>query len=311
MARLASASRPSSTRPTRNATANGRSSRRSVKCGSAARACPASTPGVSVAGGRASTWASSSGEAGIPARKPPPASALAVARSARAGAASAGHSRLRAGAAAVAVRAVVAVPAGTAARAAFAVHAAFAAGVVGQFARVDPLRVLAGPGEQQPVQRAAGHQLLVAALVDQAPLVQHRDPLRELQGRAPVGDEQRGAAVHDPPERLVDLGLHLRVDRGRGVVEHQDRGVGEQRAGQGHPLALPAGQGEPLLADHRVVAVRQGGDEAVGLGRPCRRHDLLPGGVRPAERDVGPRPCRRTGSSPPSPARWRTAASPG
>ena len=55
-----------------SAMANGRSSLRSVKRGSGARANDSSTPGVSVAGGSASTLARSSGEAGTPASQPPP-----------------------------------------------------------------------------------------------------------------------------------------------------------------------------------------------------------------------------------------------
>ena len=69
----AMASSPSSTRPTRSARAIGRSSRRRVKRGSAARASARLTPGSSPAGGRASTLASSSGVGGMPASMPPPA----------------------------------------------------------------------------------------------------------------------------------------------------------------------------------------------------------------------------------------------
>ena len=50
--------------------------------------------------------------------------------------------------------------------------------------------------------------------------------------------------------------LDPRVDGGGGVVEDEDARVGEQRAGQRDALALAAGQGEPLLADDGVVAVR-------------------------------------------------------
>jgi hypothetical protein len=143
------------------------------------------------------------------------------------------------------------------------------------------------PGyQQQPVERAVRQQLLVAALGDQ-PFVQDRDAVREPQRRPAVRDQQRGPAPHHPAQRLVDLGLHPRVHGGGGVVQHQDPGVGEQRAGQRDPLPLAAGQGEPLLADHGVVPLGQVGDELVGLGRPGRGDDLLPRRVRPAEGDVG------------------------
>ena len=67
MAMLASASSASSTSPMIRPMANGRSTERSLNRGAGWLAQPTSTPGVSVAGGSASTRASSSGEAGTPA----------------------------------------------------------------------------------------------------------------------------------------------------------------------------------------------------------------------------------------------------
>ncbi len=64
-ARFAAVSRPSSTSPATSATASGLSSRRKVKYRSAARATAMSTPGRSLAGGSASTAASSSGLGGM------------------------------------------------------------------------------------------------------------------------------------------------------------------------------------------------------------------------------------------------------
>ncbi len=86
----------------------------------------------------------------------------------------------------------------------------------------------------------------------------------------------------------MDLGFDPRVDRRGGVVEDQDAGIGQQRPGQGHPLALAAGQGQALLPDHRVVALRQPGDELVRLGGLSRGQHLLPAGVRTPVGDVGP-----------------------
>ena len=45
-------------------------------------------------------------------------------------------------------------------------------------------------------------------------------------------------------------------------------GVLEQRPGDGQALALAARQQPAPLADHRVVALGQRGDEIVGLGGP-------------------------------------------
>ena len=100
-------------------------------------------------------------------------------------------------------------------------------------------------------------------------------------------DEQRGPARHHPVQGGVDLRLDPRVDGGGGVVEQQQPGVGDQRPGERDPLPLAAGEGEPLLADHAVVAVGQLADELVGLGRPGGGEDLRLGGVRPPVGDVG------------------------
>ena len=115
--------------------------------------------------------------------------------------------------------------------------------------------------------------------------VQHHDPVGQVQRGPAVRDDQRGAVPHHlargpaggsggvgpPGQRLVDLRLQARVDgRGR-VVEDQHPGIGDQRPGQRHPLPLPAGQREALLADHGVVPLRQPGDELVRLRRPGPR----------------------------------------
>ena len=92
---------------------------------------------------------------------------------------------------------------------------------------------------------------------------------------------------HQPAEGCVDLLLHAAVDRGRGVVEEEDLRIGEQGAGERDPLALAPGEQGALLADDGVVAVRQGADEVVRLGRAGGRLDLLVGRVRAAEGDVG------------------------
>ena len=78
------------------------------------------------------------------------------------------------------------------------------------------------------------------------------------------------------------------VDGRRGVVEHQDPGVGEQGAGQGDALALASRKREAPLPHHRVVTRRQHLDELVGFGRLRRGPHLLVGGVRAAVGDVVP-----------------------
>ena len=146
----------------------------------------------------------------------------------------------------------------------------------GQHARVDPLDVLAGTGDQHPVKLAALGQLGVGADVGQPAVGGHdRDPVGQVEGGLAVRDKQRGPARHHPVQGGVDLRLDPGVDGGGRVVEQQQPGVGDQRPGEGDPLPLAAGEREPLLADDAVVAVGQLANELVGLGRPGRGEDLL------------------------------------
>ncbi len=141
--------------------------------------------------------------------------------------------------------------------------------------------------EQLAEERAPPGELGLGAHVDDAPGVQHGDPVGEGEGGAAVRDEHRRPVGRERPQRLVDRGLGGCVDRGRGVVEDEDARVGEHRAGERDALALAARQRHPPLADEGVVAVGQRRDERVHLRRHGGRLDLGVRRVRPAVGDVG------------------------
>ena len=115
----------------------------------------------------------------------------------------------------------------------------------------------------------------MGAVGDDPAAVEQHDAVGEPDRREAVGDDQRRAALHQDLQPLVDLLLDLDVDRAGGVVEHQDRRVDQQRAGDRDPLALAARQRVAALADDGVVALRQRVDELVGAGGASRRPDLL------------------------------------
>ena len=227
--------------------------RRRVNGGVVGGLTATSTSGSSTAGGSLATAASSSGVGASQSRRRRRRPAAATTASA----AAAGLG--------VALRAVGG-PVADRSSTPTAVHAARrqppcrSAGTVGRGRRPtsSALAVVAGAGEQRAVQRRARQQLLVGALVGHPAVVDDDDAVGQAQGRAPVGDQQRRAALHERAQRGVDLLLGLRVDRGGGVVEDQHARVGDQRPGEGDALALAARQGEPALADDGVVAVGQG-----------------------------------------------------
>ena len=119
-----------------------------------------------------------------------------------------------------------------------------------------------------------------------AAVVEHDDLVGERDRREPVGDDDRRPAAHRLGEPGADPRLGRRVDGGGRVVEDQDARVDHERARDREPLPLAAGERDPALADHRVVAVRQLLDELVRLRGARRPLDLLVGRVEDAEGDV-------------------------
>src|SRR5262249_7705813 len=71
-------------------------------------------------------------------------------------------------------------------------------------------------------------QIVMAAILDNAPRVDGDDPVGAPYGREPVGDDKDGAALGDLLHVLPDHPLALIVERARRLVEDQDPGVGDQ-----------------------------------------------------------------------------------
>ena len=55
-----------------------------------------------------------------------------------------------------------------------------------------------------------------------------------------MGDHERGAAAAERAQAVLDLGLALRVETRRRLVEHQNAGIRQNRARDRDPLALAA-----------------------------------------------------------------------
>src|SRR6059036_2529015 len=82
------------------------------------------------------------------------------------------------------------------------------------------------------------------------------------------------ALLHETLHRVEDAGLGPEVHGARGFVEDEDRRVPQEGAGERDALALAAGEAQAALANLGVVALRQPGDELVGVGPPGGVHDL-------------------------------------
>ena len=115
--------------------------------------------------------------------------------------------------------------------------------------------------------------MVAAALGDHA-LVEHDDLVGADDGGEPVRDDQRGAVLRYPLERVLDLLLGVAVERRGRLVEQQDRRPLEDGPRDGDALLLAAGELQAALADLGLVTLRRHADEIVDLGEPRRFLDL-------------------------------------
>ena len=122
-----------------------------------------------------------------------------------------------------------------------------------------------------PVQPILFHQLFMAALLDDPPLIEYQNILAEPAGGKPVGDVKSRfpcgtgrtscgmgrtgltlriggrPAAHHPVKAFVDLTFGERVQGGGGFVHDDEGGVFVNRACDGHFLFFPAGEGDAFI----------------------------------------------------------------
>src|SRR5215813_6891668 len=138
---------------------------------------------------------------------------------------------------------------------------------------------------------AQREEILVRALLDDAPGFQHDQAVHARDGGKAVRDRDHGLAFHQAEELLLDRELDLAVERRGGLVEHEDRRVLEDDARERDALALPARELHAALADVRGIAgasvpVAQTQDELVRLRLGRRRDDLRVGRARAPVADI-------------------------
>src|SRR5262245_49100069 len=123
----------------------------------------------------------------------------------------------------------------------------------------------------------------MAALLHDAPALEHVDAVGVHHGREPVGDQdgQQVAALRDVPDRAGDLLLGEGVQGGGRLVEDQQVRAAQQRTRDREPLLLPPGDLHAALADEGVEPLVGARQQAVAGRLP---EDLQAFGVR----GVGP-----------------------
>src|SRR5207248_3555122 len=78
-------------------------------------------------------------------------------------------------------------------------------------------------------------------------------------------DEEQGDLAAQAADGATERFGGLAVQAGRRLVENEDAGTPQQRPRDRDALLLPAGQTHAVLAEHRLIALRQGFDHVVDL----------------------------------------------
>jgi hypothetical protein len=121
------------------------------------------------------------------------------------------------------------------------------------------------PGKAR-VERVAFEEFVVGAEGHHPAFIHHGDTIGVADRGQAVGDDDRGAFVHQFRDSQLYLVLALGVQGTGGLVQEQDLRIHEHGPGQGHALALAAGQAHAAFAEIAVVALGEGTDEVVGVG---------------------------------------------
>src|SRR6516162_2338245 len=101
---------------------------------------------------------------------------------------------------------------------------------------------------QRRIAAACPDQVIMGAVLNQAAAVDGDKPVAPPHRRQPMRNDEDGAAFGKLRHVLLDDPLALIVERTRRFVEDQDARVGNESAGDGQALTLPARQAGTALA---------------------------------------------------------------
>ena len=115
----------------------------------------------------------------------------------------------------------------------------------------------------------------MSAPLDDLAVLHDEYDIRVADGRKAVGDHDRGPTVDDRVDRALDLLLSDRIDRGRGLIEHQDARIGQDRAGKGDELLFACREHVAALAHVGLQPLFEPGDHLVRGDELQSPFDLL------------------------------------
>ena len=152
------------------------------------------------------------------------------------------------------------------------------------------------PGlEHGGVASALGDELVMAPELDDAPIVDHGDPVGAASRGEPMGDDHGRATFEHAIERALNLRLGVEVEVAGGLVEDQHTRSGDKRSCKGEKLTLAGGERRAPFVDG-CVEPAQPLDEIADPDRVERRLEFGVVGVRASEGDVVAHdPCEQEG----------------
>ena len=117
-------------------------------------------------------------------------------------------------------------------------------------------------------------------------ILNHQNPIRRpIRRQSMRNDEARPPRQH-LLNRVLNQLFRLRINRGRGFVQHENRRIRQNRAGEGNQLFLTGGEAVAALANVRLIAILHVADEGFRADHAGGFRDFLVGGIGAAVADV-------------------------
>jgi hypothetical protein len=126
----------------------------------------------------------------------------------------------------------------------------------------------------------------MGALFNDLPAIHHVDVVGLANRGKAMGNGNRRPVLGNHGQRSLDGGLGLVIHRRGGLIQHQNRRVFENSAGDRQPLPLAPREFLPPLAHEGVIVLGQFFNELMGLGLLGSVDDLLTAGIKTAVANI-------------------------
>lgn len=99
------------------------------------------------------------------------------------------------------------------------------------------------------------NQLLMRPIFRNLAILNHQNPIRRANRRESMRNDEARPPRQHLLNRVLNQLFRLRINRGRGLVQHENRRVRQNRAGKGNQLLLPGGEAVAALANVRLITI--------------------------------------------------------